>query len=235
MLRSGDEWERMKSGLALALALVAAAAVGVGCAGTLHYRDAESPGSWSIPVASSDHSLADEVKRHYAGQHVAGEYMLYVDKPFELSRVEAIASIPQCDDFVRRYFTSMLHAMPDRPPLRFRQRVELVFPPAATVTAAPEPAGEPPRFRAVPPELIAPSIVSAPTPHLPEAARSRDATVKVGQYVVYVDLDGSAPRVDVITSIPGGDESVVATLKTWRFKPRAERVRFLRRFGFSAP
>lgn len=109
----------------------------------------------------------------------------------------------------------------------------LVAAPVAHGEPPPADAGKPVKYRAVQPQALDGQLVYAPNPHLADAAKPRHGGRVDGSYMIYVDLDGSVPRVDVVQSIPNGDAAIVATLLTWKVKPQRERIRFIRHWAFS--
>ena len=109
----------------------------------------------------------------------------------------------------------------------------IIVPPIAHGEPSPPDAGTPRKYRAVQPQALDGQLVYSPNPHLPDAAKARDGGLVHGQYMIYVDLDGSVPRVDVVQSIPNGDAAIIATLLTWKAKPQRERIRFIRHWAFS--
>ncbi len=56
-----------------------------------------------------------------------------------------------------------------------------------------------------------------------------------GAYAVYVERDGRVSHVDVAIHMPGGDEAVIAAIKTWTFKPQPAPMRSLITLIFTQP
>jgi hypothetical protein len=89
-------------------------------------------------------------------------------------------------------------------------------------------------FKNVSPASMGADLKTQPTPTLPEDVRRRANSSELsGTYVVGVDLDGHVSRIDVVESLPGGDNTIIATIQKWKFQPQEQRVRFLQRFVFS--
>jgi hypothetical protein len=96
--------------------------------------------------------------------------------------------------------------------------------PAASVASLPVSS-----FKAVPPMVLDREGLAHETPHLPNAHESDIA----GAYMLFVDRKGQVVRVDVVESIAGGDDAVMATLRRWTFKPQPVPIRSLVRLVFS--
>lgn len=105
--------------------------------------------------------------------------------------------------------------------------------PAGTSDAPPAPPMS--GYRAVPPSALEREMVDSAMPRLPDEIRRRRASAGElrGAYMVYVARDGHVDRVEVALSIPGADATIVAQLKTWRFKPQPFPVRSLVTLVFS--
>lgn len=120
--------------------------------------------------------------------------------------------------------------------------------PATTTTVAPAPAmaeaeslsvvplDAPPKlfFKNVSPASMGADLKAQPAPRLPDDVRRRASASELsGTYVIGVDLDGHVSRIDVVESVPGGDNAIIATIQKWHFQPQEQRVRFLQHFVFS--
>jgi protein TonB len=104
-------------------------------------------------------------------------------------------------------------------------------PPAPPPKEEPKP---PPKPKTVPAILIKKDkISSGDDPHLPDVvkAQRRGSTV-TGSYKVCIAQSGSISSVDVVQSIPGADESIVSTLRGWRYKPQTIPICFIQFLEF---
>jgi hypothetical protein len=99
-------------------------------------------------------------------------------------------------------------------------------PRAAHAADAPPPGA----YKAVRPAQLDRDAISRELPRLPSVLRSNAEVT--GAYMVYIERDGHVGRVDVIESIPGGDDAVRATLRRWTFKPQPVPVRSVVRLTF---
>jgi hypothetical protein len=102
-------------------------------------------------------------------------------------------------------------------------------PPVAPPPPEPIPAGLTKKYRAVPLQVLDSSAVDEPLP----AVKAIDGKSGIGTYMVFVEINGTVSRADVVVSIPGLDQAIMAKLRTWRFKKQRERVRSVVRFSVS--
>jgi len=71
-----------------------------------------------------------------------------------------------------------------------------------------------------------PERVAGDLPQLSDALKRRHAgEVAETRYRIYVDTDGAVRRVDVVRGFADADAEIVRALGTWRYTPRADRVR----------
>jgi hypothetical protein len=91
---------------------------------------------------------------------------------------------------------------------------------AAPATAAPPK----PKYRNIPPYQFQQAKLSGDDPHLPDDVKLRykGAGQVSNIYKICVAPSGDVSSVHPMQSIPGGDEAIMATLRTWKFKPQAE-------------
>jgi protein TonB len=77
--------------------------------------------------------------------------------------------------------------------------------------------------------------VSAPDPHLPTALKDQHPHEQMrGLYRICVGTDGRVEQVNVISSIPGADHSIIEQIRdTWRYKPQPVPVCSIRSFVFN--
>jgi periplasmic protein TonB len=97
------------------------------------------------------------------------------------------------------------------------------------------PAPPPPPQKPVnkPAFLIKKDKLSGDLPRLPDVikAQRRGSTV-LGTYKICIDASGHVTTVTPVSSIPGADEPIIATLRTWAFKPQPIPVCFIDAFQF---
>jgi len=68
---------------------------------------------------------------------------------------------------------------------------------------------------------------------LPDVVKAqRRGSVVTGSYKVCIGQSGSISSVDVVSGIPGADDSIVSTLRGWRYKPQAIPICFIQFFEF---
>ncbi len=96
------------------------------------------------------------------------------------------------------------------------------------------PAPSRPRPKNVPPHHLDNDAIFHPEPHLPEVikAQRRGTEPPVFGARLCVDESGSVFQLQVIQSIPGADEAIVATLRQWRYRPQPIPVCFVANFQF---
>ncbi len=104
-------------------------------------------------------------------------------------------------------------------------------PPPAPPKEEPKP---PPKPKVVPAILIKKDkISSGDDPHLPDVVKAqRRGSVVTGSYKVCIGKEGTISSVDVVSSIPGADESIVSTLRGWRYKPQNIPICFIQFLEF---
>jgi hypothetical protein len=172
-------------------------------------------------VSPNDRLPPDDVKQRDAGKHLSGVYVVYVDLDGAVVHVGVKKSVPGVDEaMIERFEDMRFHGLERRG--RFELPVDVVF--AAAPVAQPRDA--PPRYKAVPPDYLRDAAISTPPVGFAKLPAG-DTSVR-GAYLVYVDTDGTVPRVDVVASIPEVDAQVVAKLKEWTFKPQVEPVKFMK-------
>jgi serine/threonine-protein kinase len=92
-------------------------------------------------------------------------------------------------------------------------------PPAAPPKPAPPPA------RTVAGFVLDAQKVSGVAPHLPNFVMERDPGKKlVGTYKICVDKEGKVYEVTTVSSISGADETIMETLRAWKYKPQTTNV-----------
>ncbi len=110
---------------------------------------------------------------------------------------------------------------------------------AAPTTSAPP---KPPKAKNVPPQQLDSAKLSGDSPQLPDAVKAFYAMAGQvsGSYKMCVDTNGDVAMVTAVQSIPDGDDAVMATLRTWKFKPQPDGAicsmqRFVFKIGKSPP
>lgn len=91
------------------------------------------------------------------------------------------------------------------------------------------------RPRNIGPHALDTERISGAEPHLPDFVRAQRVRQGETPFVakVCVDQSGQVSRVDVLQGIPGADESIVRTLRGWRYKAQPIPVCFVSRLIFS--
>ena len=111
----------------------------------------------------------------------------------------------------------------------------------SAVLAADSPASAPPMAQAasapapklVPAALINRDRLLSPVPHLPELVKARYAgSIVGGSYRICVARDGSVSSVAPVNGIDDADADIIATLRTWRYKPQPALVCFIQEIEF---
>lgn len=109
---------------------------------------------------------------------------------------------------------------------------------AGGVVGAPPPVQKeepkpPPKPKIVPAILIKKDALYKPDPHLPDVvkAQRRGSTV-TGSYKLCIGQTGAISSVEVVTSIPGADDPIMATLREWKYKPQAIPICFIQFLEF---
>ena len=92
----------------------------------------------------------------------------------------------------------------------------------------------PPKPKVVPAIMIKKDkISSGDDPHLPDVVKAqRRGSVVTGSYKVCIAQSGSISSVDAVQSIPGADDTIMATVRGWRYKPQAIPICFIQFFEF---
>jgi protein TonB len=98
---------------------------------------------------------------------------------------------------------------------------------AAPAPAAPPPP-PPPKPKIVPAILIKKDALYKPDPHLPDVVKAqRRGSMVTGSYKLCIAQTGAISSVEVVNSIPGADEPIMATLREWKYKPQAIPICFI--------
>lgn len=107
--------------------------------------------------------------------------------------------------------------------------------PAQAVSPA-EPMTLPSGFQSATPEQLSGGKISGAMPRLPDLVKILNKGVSrlEGQYQLCVATDGTVASVVTLKSIPGADNDIVRTLRTWLFKPQPTGVCGLSRFVFTS-
>jgi len=81
--------------------------------------------------------------------------------------------------------------------------------------------------------MIKKDAISQENPRLPDVvkAQRRGSTV-TGSYKVCIAQSGNISSVDVVQGIPGADDTIISTVRTWRYKPQAIPLCFIQFFEF---
>ena len=105
--------------------------------------------------------------------------------------------------------------------------VGVVVPPKSSESAAVTP-------KIVPTVLIKQDKISVgDDPHLPSEVKILHPCESLtGSYKVCLDRNGSIGSVDVVQGIPGADEGIIASVKSWRYRPQPIPVCFIQFFEF---
>lgn len=91
----------------------------------------------------------------------------------------------------------------------------------------------PPKPKLVPSILIKKDKLSGDDPHLPDPVKAQHAGgVVTGSYKVCIGSEGTIASVEVRQGIEGADAAIIATLKTWRYKPQPIPICFIQLFEF---
>lgn len=98
---------------------------------------------------------------------------------------------------------------------------------------APPPPPPPPKPVNKPAFLIKKDKISGDLPRLPEVIKAqRKGSTVIGTYKICIDTSGRVSEVTPVASIPGADEQVMATLRTWVFRPQPIPICFIDVFQF---
>jgi serine/threonine protein kinase len=103
--------------------------------------------------------------------------------------------------------------------------------PAAAAVASMVPAQKPRNVNA---RTLDSMQVAHADPHLPEIVRIQRRGTGDARFMgkVCVNTDGKVYSVNVLSGIPGGDDSIVNTIKSWTYKPQPVSVCFVANFVF---
>jgi periplasmic protein TonB len=97
----------------------------------------------------------------------------------------------------------------------------------------PPPSAPPPRPRNVAPHALDAQKIAGALPHLPALVKAQRPGDSRFLAKLCVDRAGAVSSVGVLSGIPGADESIVATLREWRYRPQPIPVCFVTEFVFS--
>ena len=89
----------------------------------------------------------------------------------------------------------------------------------STGPATPPPKEEPKKAVLKPAFLLKSQKTGGSDPHLPEVikAQRKGQTVQ-GTYKICIEQSGQVKEVTTVSSIPGADDAVISSLRTWTFK-----------------
>jgi protein TonB len=95
--------------------------------------------------------------------------------------------------------------------------------------------GAPPKAKNVPPHVFDSEKLSGEMPHLPDIVKiQRKGTGEaIFMAKVCVDQSGHVNQVSIMQGIPGADNDIMGTLRTWRFKPQPVPICSLFRIVFT--
>lgn len=94
-------------------------------------------------------------------------------------------------------------------------------------------AGPPPKPKVVPAIMIRKDKIYSADPHLPDVVKSqRHGQVVTGSYKICIAANGTILSVETVAGIPGADENIAQTLRTWRYKPQPIPICFIQFFEF---
>ena len=103
-------------------------------------------------------------------------------------------------------------------------------PDAAPATTTPPP----PKFKNVSPATLEAAKLSGNPPRLPDVVKlKRMGWETSGTYKICVGTDGNVASVMTFASVPDADESVMAQLREWKFKPQPVGICSLMRFAWT--
>ena len=93
----------------------------------------------------------------------------------------------------------------------------------------------PPKAKNVPPHQFENEKLSGDMPHLPDIVKIQRKGTGDAVFLakICVDQGGHVNQVSVLQGIPGGDNAIISTLRTWRFKPQAIPICSVSRFVFT--
>jgi periplasmic protein TonB len=98
----------------------------------------------------------------------------------------------------------------------------------------PGPSAPAPRPRNVAPHALDAQKIAGALPHLPSSVRSARRGLGDTNFTarICVDQSGRVSSVSVLQNIPGADDSILATLREWRYKPQPIPVCFITQLVF---
>jgi hypothetical protein len=205
------------------------------------YREVPSPTPEEvIAVARGDAAWPEVLKQRNAGKRLEGKYIVYCARSGDVVRVEPEQAIAGADGPVVAYLKA--RHFPFTRPVRFELWVSLEFEadkPAAPPPAppAPPPPPPPPPTATAPPKkyraVALPALEQDALDVAPPQLKMGDRKGGSGAYMIFVEPDGTVSRVEVVQSVDGSDQAIMARLRSWRFKPQRERVRSVVRFSVS--
>lgn len=108
-------------------------------------------------------------------------------------------------------------------------------PPSIGPPGPPAPSAPAPRPRNIAPHALDAQKLSGALPHLPAAVQSARRGLGDTSFVarVCVDQQGAVSSVSVLQTIPGAEEEIVRTLRSWRYKPQPIPVCFISQLVFN--
>ena len=214
---------------ALALALVVGSALAARAdINTRNYR--ELPGGEhrmvsSITVRPDDTAIPADERKRYAGQHPSGDYDVYIGREGTVDGIHVVRSLEGCDEFIAKHLATIRQTPKPPEPWVRHVTVELRFGDVATPSSI--------RAKNVPPHLFESLLVASPTPHLPDAVKRRARGELVGVYKICAATNGKVTTVAPLQSIPGADEAIMTTLRTWQITPQPMPICTSTRFVFA--
>lgn len=94
------------------------------------------------------------------------------------------------------------------------------------------PVGKP---KNVPPQVLEQQKIAGEIPHLPDIVKIQRKGTGDAVFMakICIDRGGNVSQVSVIQGIPGADQQILATLRSWRYKPQPLPICSMSRFVFS--
>ena len=95
--------------------------------------------------------------------------------------------------------------------------------------------GPPPKAKNVPPHMLEQQKLSGDMPHLPDIVKiQRKGTGEaVAMVKICIDQSGHVNQVSVIQGIPGADNDILSTVRSWKYKPQPIPICSMVKFEFS--
>ncbi len=86
----------------------------------------------------------------------------------------------------------------------------------------------------VPPHVLDQQKISGAMPSLPDIVKIQRKGTGDAVFLakICIDMGGNVNQVSVMQGIPGADQSILATLRTWKFKPQPVPICSLSKFEF---